>query len=381
MIPFLLTVWTNVEPRSVPVFPWHSLVPFLTPSQPDSSVQPTEAEQPTCPAGASNQVKEPLQSAQGVHSPVEVCQDPEVHEEPDSPPQSASETGKMAPDDELQGLPDQRMDSETESEPDEAFLLTTGVETVCVPPEKRRTKSLSALPKERDSSSEKDGRSPHKREKDHIRRPMNAFMIFSKRHRALVHQRHPNQDNRTVSKILGEWWYALGPKEKQKYHDLAFQVKEAHFKAHPDWKWCNKDRKKSSCDVKAAMAGPGSVRCKEQRERSMSETGTLSATTVPSEVGSCSRVCRGVLCSDTKPVSLLQAGAVSMQLSRPIPQRGAHLREMYPQQRGLGGAGTGEHRQDRVWGGGEEGARGSGGILKPRGGREGTQRQGRGAGH
>ena len=24
------------------------------------------------------------------------------------------------------------------------------------------------------------------------------------------------------------------------------QVKEAHFKAHPDWKWCSKDRKKSS---------------------------------------------------------------------------------------------------------------------------------------
>lgn len=62
------------------------------------------------------------------------------------------------------------------------------------------------------------------KDKDHIRRPMNAFMIFSKRHRHLVHQRHPNQDNRTVSKILGEWWYALGPKEKQKYHDLAHQV-------------------------------------------------------------------------------------------------------------------------------------------------------------
>lgn len=24
------------------------------------------------------------------------------------------------------------------------------------------------------------------------------------------------------------------------------QVKEAHFKAHPDWKWCSKDRRKSS---------------------------------------------------------------------------------------------------------------------------------------
>jgi capicua transcriptional repressor len=58
---------------------------------------------------------------------------------------------------------------------------------------------------------------------------MNAFMIFSKRHRALVHQRHPNQDNRTVSKILGEWWYSLGAQEKQKYHDLAFQVRKMSF--------------------------------------------------------------------------------------------------------------------------------------------------------
>lgn len=61
-------------------------------------------------------------------------------------------------------------------------------------------------------------------QKERIRRPMNAFMIFSKRHRALVHQRHPNQDNRTVSKILGEWWYALGPDGKQKYHELASEV-------------------------------------------------------------------------------------------------------------------------------------------------------------
>ncbi|XP_025157764.1 putative transcription factor capicua isoform X4 [Harpegnathos saltator] len=103
---------------------------------------------------------------------------------------------------------------------------------------KRRSQSLSAL-------QSKEPQSPLKT-KDRIRRPMNAFMIFSKRHRAVVHQRHPNQDNRTVSKILGEWWYALGPEEKQKYHDLASEVKEAHFKAYPDWKWCSKDRRKSS---------------------------------------------------------------------------------------------------------------------------------------
>ena len=105
-----------------------------------------------------------------------------------------------------------------------------------------------------------------------IRRPMNAFMIFSKRHRPLVHQKHPNQDNRTVSKILGEWWYALGPEEKQKYHDLAHQVKEAHFKAHPKWKWCNKERRKSSSSVKSdkelglnrAEEDEIDTKCKEQ---------------------------------------------------------------------------------------------------------------------
>ena len=99
-------------------------------------------------------------------------------------------------------------------------------------------------PRERKMSKSEGSSSGERRDK--IRRPMNAFMIFSKRHRPLVHQKHPNQDNRTVSKILGEWWYALGQEEKQKYHDLAHQVKEAHFKAHPEWKWCNKERRKSS---------------------------------------------------------------------------------------------------------------------------------------
>ncbi|KAG8429812.1 hypothetical protein GDO86_010351 [Hymenochirus boettgeri] len=59
-------------------------------------------------------------------------------------------------------------------------------------------------------------------------------------------------------------------------HSSLCQVKEAHFKAHPDWKWCNKDRKKSSSDVKPPMPGPWGVH-KEMRERSMSETGTMAA--------------------------------------------------------------------------------------------------------
>ncbi|XP_043936737.1 protein capicua homolog [Protopterus annectens] len=294
------TVWTNVEPRSVSVFPWHSLVPFLAPSHPDSSVQPSEGQQPVTHLASSSESKEPSESASVAHRHVDESSDSiRPLSCPASPgpvrPLERESPKPQRPDDDPQGSSEQRIDSETESDHDDAVFTGNNSDLQpSLPPGKRRTQSLSALPKDRDSSSEKDGRSPNK--KDHIRRPMNAFMIFSKRHRALVHQRHPNQDNRTVSKILGEWWYALGPKEKQKYHDLAFQVKEAHFKAHPDWKWCNKDRKKSSSDAKPMIAGPGGLP-KEMRERSMSETGTTAAAGVSSDLMQATHVLLG---TDTK---------------------------------------------------------------------------------
>ncbi|KAM7421154.1 hypothetical protein PAMA_015354 [Pampus argenteus] len=249
------TVWTNVEPRSVPVFPWHSLVPFLAPTQSDASSQTGEGQHPVNHPQAASLKTECQVVAALPHEPAEAP--PTVERGPPSrPPPSSDEPEKEKGDAERE-----RPDSETESDVDDPFLPGVVPEPpLSTSPVKRRTQSLSALPKDADKSS------PGKREKDHIRRPMNAFMIFSKRHRALVHQRHPNQDNRTVSKILGEWWYALGPKEKQKYHDLAFQVKEAHFKAHPDWKWCNKDRKKSSSEGRGVPGG------KDIRERSMSES-------------------------------------------------------------------------------------------------------------
>ena len=71
---------------------------------------------------------------------------------------------------------------------------------------------------------------------------MNAFMIFSQRYRPIVHSQHPNSDNRAVSKILGEKWYSLNTSEKKYYHDYASRLKQEHFKAHPEWKWRNKDK-------------------------------------------------------------------------------------------------------------------------------------------
>ncbi|XP_037781346.1 LOW QUALITY PROTEIN: protein capicua homolog [Penaeus monodon] len=134
----------------------------------------------------------------------------------------------------------QETDFDMTADDDDVFL--TDLDNTASTNNKRRTQSLGSFSGKEEPKSPRKG----KGEREHIRRPMNAFMIFSKRHRPLVHQRYPNQDNRTVSKILGEWWYALGPEEKQKYHSLASEIKEHHYRAHPDWKWCSKDRRKSS---------------------------------------------------------------------------------------------------------------------------------------
>ncbi|XP_028323171.1 HMG box transcription factor BBX isoform X2 [Gouania willdenowi] len=82
------------------------------------------------------------------------------------------------------------------------------------------------------------------------RRPMNAFLLFCKRHRSLVRQEHPRLDNRGATKILADWWAVLEPNEKQKYTDMAKEYKDAFMKANPDYKWCptsSKPVKHPSC--------------------------------------------------------------------------------------------------------------------------------------
>ncbi|XP_031332871.1 uncharacterized protein LOC116163162 [Photinus pyralis] len=71
----------------------------------------------------------------------------------------------------------------------------------------------------------------------HARRPMNAFLIFCKKHRPIVRQKFPHLENRGVTRILGEWWALLETGEKSCYTNLAKEYKDAFFSANPDFKW------------------------------------------------------------------------------------------------------------------------------------------------
>ncbi|XP_017029974.1 putative transcription factor capicua [Drosophila kikkawai] len=105
------------------------------------------------------------------------------------------------------------------------------VDVVTVPPQEQEHKSQQPQ-QQQDQASAVSIRPEH-----HARRPMNAFLIFCKRHRAIVKERYKTLENRAITKILGDWWAALDDKEKQCFTDLAQQNKDAFFNANPNFKW------------------------------------------------------------------------------------------------------------------------------------------------
>ncbi|KMZ10926.1 uncharacterized protein LOC6726599 [Drosophila simulans] len=84
---------------------------------------------------------------------------------------------------------------------------------------------------------QQDQTADNTRPEHHARRPMNAFLIFCKRHRGIVKERYRTLENRAITKILGDWWAALDEQEKHCFTDLAQQNKDAFFNANPNFKW------------------------------------------------------------------------------------------------------------------------------------------------
>ncbi|WAR06485.1 BBX-like protein [Mya arenaria] len=81
--------------------------------------------------------------------------------------------------------------------------------------------TLAPLPQQPRIIMDQPGDEGERRE---VRRPMNAFLIFCKRHRSIVREKNPDLDNRSVTRILGDLWAKLKDDEKTMYTDLAKQV-------------------------------------------------------------------------------------------------------------------------------------------------------------
>uniref|UniRef100_A0A3P8WLH4 Transcription factor 7 like 1 n=1 Tax=Cynoglossus semilaevis TaxID=244447 RepID=A0A3P8WLH4_CYNSE len=90
---------------------------------------------------------------------------------------------------------------------------------------------------------------PQKKEEDkkpHIKKPLNAFMLYMKEMRAKVVAECTLKESAAINQILGRRWHSLSREEQAKYYELARKERQLHSQLYPGWSARDNYRKRDN---------------------------------------------------------------------------------------------------------------------------------------